>query len=72
MEILLMRLLFSFLTVMFVLGVSAAFAPPALAVNCDVNACINICTKRCATPGCACSSSCLQTIEARKKKGQCK
>jgi hypothetical protein len=49
-----------------------AFAQPARAVNCDVNACINTCSKKCATPGCACASSCLQTIEGRKKAGQCK
>jgi hypothetical protein len=62
------RLSIAILCAMFV---SVAFAPSARAVNCDVNACISACSKKCATPGCACASNCLQTIEARKKSGQC-
>jgi hypothetical protein len=59
----------------FVFGLTAAFAPsPALAVNCDVNACINICQKRNpqGAAGRVCNSSCMITMEERKKKGQCK
>jgi hypothetical protein len=66
------RLSVSFLSAMCFYALSVAFAPSALAVNCDVNACINACSKKCATPGCACASSCMQTIEGRKKAGQCK
>jgi hypothetical protein len=63
---------FAFLSALFIYGLSAALAPPALAVNCDVNACINVCSKKCGTPGCMCASTCLQTIDQRKKSGQCK
>jgi hypothetical protein len=66
------RLSLAFLSAMFVYGLSVAFAPSALAVNCDVNACINVCSKKCATPGCMCAANCLQTIDKRKKGGQCK
>jgi hypothetical protein len=66
------RLSLAFLSAMFVYGLSIAFAPSALAVNCDVNACISACSKKCGTPGCACASSCLQTMDQRKKSGQCK
>ena len=66
------RLSLSFMFAALVYGLAVAFAPSALAVNCDVNACINACTKKCATPGCGCSSWCLQTMEERKKGGQCK
>jgi len=62
----------AFLSAMFVYGLSVVSAPPALAVNCDVNVCINACTKKCAIPGCACLSWCRRSIEERKKKGQCK
>jgi hypothetical protein len=63
------------LSVVFVYGLFIVLSPrPALAagVNCDVNVCINLCSKKCATPGCGCASNCLQTIDARKKSGQCK
>ena len=64
----------AFLSAMFVYGLSAAFAPPALAVNCDLNACITYCEKR--GPNTAfgnyCARTCLQTIDQRKKAGQCK
>jgi|SoimicMinimDraft_14_1059742.scaffolds.fasta_scaffold13222_1 hypothetical protein len=66
------RLSLTFLSAMFVYGLSVGFAPPARAVNCDVNACISACSKKCATPGCACASNCMQTIDARKKSKQCK
>jgi hypothetical protein len=66
------RLSLAFLSAMFFYGLSVAFAPSALAVNCDVNACINACSKKCATPGCMCAPNCMQTIEGRKKTGQCK
>jgi hypothetical protein len=58
----------------FVFGSIAAFAPSALAVNCDVNACISVCQKRNpqGAAGRVCNSSCMLTIEDRKKKGQCK
>jgi hypothetical protein len=70
-----MRLLLSFLTVLFVSSLSGAFAPrPALAANCDANACISACQKRSPNFGAGqgCTSWCLQTMEERKKKGQCK
>jgi hypothetical protein len=53
---------------------SAFFATPASAVNCDVNACIRVCQKNHPQGGAgqACTSGCLQTIEGRKKAGQCK
>ena len=54
------------------LSLTLAFASPARAVNCDVNACISTCSKKCATPGCMCAQNCMQTIEGRKKNGQCK
>jgi predicted carbohydrate-binding protein with CBM5 and CBM33 domain len=66
------RLLLAFLSAMFVYGLSVGFAPSARAANCDVNACINACSKKCATSGCGCASWCLQTIEERKKAKQCK
>ena len=66
------RVSFAFLSAMFFYGLSIAFAPSASAVNCDVNACINVCSKRCPTASCVCASYCLQTIEERKKSGQCK
>jgi hypothetical protein len=66
------RLSLAFLSAIFFYGLSVALAPSALAVNCDVNACINFCSKKCATPGCMCAANCMQTIDKRKKSGQCK
>jgi hypothetical protein len=66
------RLSLAFLSAMFFYGLSVAFAPSALAVNCDVNACISVCSKKCSTPGCACAPGCMQAIDKRKKSGQCK
>jgi hypothetical protein len=66
------RLLLAFLSALFFYGLSVAFAPSAMAVNCDVNACISACQKRCAFPGCQCAQNCMQTIDKRKKGGQCK
>ena len=66
------RLSIAFLSAMFVYGLSVAFAPSALAVNCSAAACIDACSKKCGTPGCGCASWCLQTMEERKKSGQCK
>ena len=66
------NLLLALLSAIFISGFSAILTPPALAANCDVNACISACSKRCPTPGCGCASGCLQTIEGRKKAGQCK
>jgi hypothetical protein len=67
----------AFLSAMFAYGLSIAFVPkPALAagVNCDVNACISICQKRNPQYGAGqgCTTGCLQTIDKRKKSGQCK
>jgi hypothetical protein len=54
-------------------GLTVAAPRPALAVNCNLNACITECSKRAgATPGAGCNSWCLQTMEERKAKGQCK
>jgi hypothetical protein len=68
------RLSIAFLSTIFVYGLSVVFAPPALAVNCDVNACINFCKKQ--NPGYGsgngCTTTCLQMIQERKSKGQCK
>lgn len=67
------RLPLVFLSVVIVYGLSTVFAPPALAVNCDVNICISICSKgKVGTSLQACNSWCQLTIEERKKKGQCK
>ena len=71
------RLSLAFLSTVFVYGLSIVFAPrPALAagVVCDVNVCISACQKRFPQGGAgqACTSGCLQTIDQRKKKGQCK
>ncbi len=67
------RLSLAFMSAAVVYGLSILLAPrPALAVNCDVNACISVCSKKCATPGCMCAANCLQTIDKRKKSGQCK
>jgi hypothetical protein len=70
------RVLIAFLS-MFVCGLSITLAPkPALAAgaNCDVNTCISICQKRNPQYGAGqgCTTYCLQTIDQRKKSGQCK
>lgn len=65
------RLSLALLSAMFFYGL-VALAPTALAANCDVNACISACQKKCATPGCMCPQNCMQTIDKRKKSGQCK
>ena len=55
-----------------VCGLSFVSAP-ALAVNCDVNTCINICSKgKVGTAQTQCNSWCQITIHERKTKGQCK
>ncbi len=65
------RFFLPFLAALFVGTV--AVVPPALAVNCDLNACIAVCAKRAgATPGAGCNSWCLQTMQERKASGQCK
>ncbi len=65
---------FAFLSAIFVYGFSVVLALPALAVNCDVNVCISICKK--SNPiyasGQGCATNCMQTIQDRKTKGQCK
>jgi hypothetical protein len=68
------RLPISFLSTILVYGLSVIFAPPALAVNCDVNACINVCRKQNPSYGAGqgCTTNCMQMIEARKKAKQCK
>ena len=66
------RLSLAFLSAMLFYGLSVAFAPSVLAANCDVNACISTCSKKCPTPGCMCAQNCMQAIEKRKKGGQCK
>ena len=69
------RLSLAFTFAALVYGLSILLAPrPALAVNCDVNACISACQKRGPqfAAGNACTSGCLQTIDKRKKGGQCK
>jgi hypothetical protein len=65
------RLPLAFLSAMFVYAQSVVSAPPAPAVNCDINACINACTKKCTMPGCACLVWCKQSIRVHKKKGHC-
>jgi hypothetical protein len=68
------RLLLALLSTVFIFGFTAACAPPALAVNCDLNACISVCQKRNpqGAAGRVCNSNCMLTMEERKKKGQCK
>ncbi len=67
------RLSLSFLSAIFVYCLSNVFTPSALAApSCDVNACIGACQKRCPTPGCMCAPNCMQSIDKRKKSGQCK
>jgi predicted carbohydrate-binding protein with CBM5 and CBM33 domain len=66
------RLSLAFLSAVVVYALSVVSSPPALAVNCDLNVCINACTKKCAIPGCACLVWCKQSIKVHKKKGECK
>ena len=62
-----------FLSALIVYGLSIVFAPPALAVNCDVNVCMSKAFKVKIGRGIqVCNSSCQLTIEERRKKGQCK
>jgi len=65
------RLSLAFLFALFVYGLSAAFAPPVLAVNCDLNACISYCEKRGANTGLGnyCARTCLQTSISARKQG---
>lgn len=65
------RISFALLSMTLVFGL--AFVEPALAVNCDVNTCINICSKgKVGTALQGCNSWCQITIAERKKKAQCK
>jgi hypothetical protein len=69
------RLSLALMSAALVCGQSVMFAAPALAVNCDLNVCMNICNKTgsgTVTAGRGCASWCLQTMEERKAKGQCK
>lgn len=69
------RLSLVFMSAALVYGLSIFFAPRlALAVNCDVNACISACQKRGPQYGAGqgCTTFCLQTIDQRKKTKQCK
>ena len=61
------------ISIFLVSSLTLAFAPPALAVNCDFNTCMNICGK--GRGGGAlqrCVSWCQISLEERKKSGQCK
>jgi hypothetical protein len=66
------RLFLASLVALFV-GLFVA-SSPVQAVNCDVNVCITACQKSNPQGGAGrtCTSSCMLTIEDRKKKGQCK
>jgi len=66
------RLSLAFLSMVVAYGLSVAFAPPALA-HCDVNLCISNCQKRGPqfATGQACTSTCLQRIDALRKGGKC-
>ena len=68
------RLLLAFLSVVFVYGLSIAFTQQPALAHCDVNLCISNCQKRGPqfAAGNACTSYCLQTIDALKKGGKCK
>jgi len=68
------RLPLAILSTVLVCGLSLGFAPRALAVNCDVNACISMCQKRDLknASGQGCASWCMQSMEERKKAKQCK
>jgi len=68
-----LRLSLAFVSAALVCGLSVAAAPPALAVNCDVGACINACSKgKVGQAIQSCNSWCQITIADRKKSGQCK
>jgi hypothetical protein len=61
------------LSVVLVYGLSIVFAPPALAVNCDLNTCMNInCRGKGGNILQSCTSWCQITMADRKKSGQCK
>jgi hypothetical protein len=67
------RVLIAFLSLVVIYGLSILVAPsPALAVNCDVNACISQCQKNNpqGAAGRTCNSGCMLRIEDLKKKGQ--
>jgi hypothetical protein len=71
------RLSLALLSTAFIVGLATTFSSPlraAAAVNCDVNACINVCQKRNPQGGAGrvCNSNCMIAIDERKKKGQCK
>jgi hypothetical protein len=68
------RLSLAFLSAVSIYGLSAAFAPQALAAGCDVNACIARCQQNNPHGGAGrvCDSNCGLIIAERKKKGQCK
>jgi hypothetical protein len=67
------RVFFALLSVLLACGLSVVLAPPALAINCDVATCINICSKdKHGQSLMNCNSWCQITIEERKNKGQCK
>jgi hypothetical protein len=67
------RLSLAFLFTLIFCGLSIVFVLPALAVNCDVGTCINICSKgKHGTSLQTCNSSCQITIADRKKSKQCK
>ena len=67
------RLSLAIFSTVLVCGLSFVSARPALAAGCDVNVCISTCQKRGPqfAAGNGCTSWCLQTMEERKKKGQC-
>ena len=69
-----LRLSVAILSLVVVYGLSIMFAPSTMAAKCDANACISACQKNHPQGGAgqACTSWCLQTMEDRKKKGQCK
>ena len=67
------RVFFALLFMLSVCGLTLLFAPPALAVNCDVAACINTCSKgKVGSALTGCNSWCQISIQERKNKGQCK
>lgn len=68
------RLSIAIFSMVLVCGLSFVSAPPALAVNCDFNACVSTCKKRnpMNAAGQGCTTMCLQLMEERKKAKQCK
>jgi hypothetical protein len=58
------------LSAVFVYGLSVAFAPPALAVNCSLPVCLKECARM--GGGTQCSSWCDKTLTERRNSGQCK